>query len=158
MTRGGVGELAATPVEPVFGPDVDPVHRLYYGLRSSEMASAHETTRLISADKVEGTAVYNTAGDKVGNIKNVMIDKTSGKVAYATMASGGVLGIGSDYYALPWNALTYNTDLDGYQVAIDSERLETAPAASEADLVQHLQDPNFGASVHDFYGTRPYWQ
>ena len=47
---------------------------------------------IIAADKVEGTAVYNMAGDKVGTIKNVMIDKLSGKVVYATMASGGVLG------------------------------------------------------------------
>lgn len=122
------------------------------------MASAHETTRLISADKVEGTAVYNSAGDKLGNIKNVMIDKVSGEVAYATMASGGVLGVGSDFYALPWNALTYNTDLGGYELSVDKERLQGAPAASETDLVHNLEDQTYGAKVHDFFGTRPYWQ
>lgn len=122
------------------------------------MATAHETSRLISADKVEGTAVYSTAGDKIGSIKNVMIDKLSGKVAYATMASGGMMGIGSDYYALPWNALTYNADLGGYAVAVDPERLQAAPAASESDLIGKLQDETFGTTVHEYYGTRPYWQ
>lgn len=122
------------------------------------MASAHETSRLISADKVEGTSVYNTTGDKVGSIRNVMIDKVSGEVAYATMASGGVLGIGSDYFAVPWNALTYNTDLGGYEISVDRERLQGAPAASEEDLVSQLEDQVYGAKVHDFYGTRPYWQ
>ncbi len=122
------------------------------------MASAHETSRLISADKVEGTAVYNISGDKVGNIKNVMIDKELGKVAYATMASGGIMGMGSDYFALPWNALTYNTDIGGYRLDVDKNKLEGAPAASEDNLVHDLEDQNFGSKVHDFYGTRPYWQ
>ena len=64
---------------------------------------------IIAADKVEGTAVYNMAGDKVGSIKNIMIDKLSGKVVYATLASGGVLGVGTKYYALPWNCLLYTS-------------------------------------------------
>jgi sporulation protein YlmC with PRC-barrel domain len=125
---------------------------------SLNMATEHETSRLISAEKVEGTSVYNTAGEKVGSIRNVMIDKLSGKVAYATMSSGGILGMGSDYYAVPWNALVYNTDRGGYQVAIERERLESAPAASESDLVTKLEDETFGTTVHDYYGTRPYWQ
>ena len=122
------------------------------------MASAYETTRLIAADKVEGTSVYSLSGEKVGNIKNVMIDKSSGRVAYATMSAGGVLGIGSDYYALPWNALHYNTDVDGYQLDVDRHKLEGAPVASEDDLVHRLEDRDFGNKVHTYYGTDPFWQ
>lgn len=122
------------------------------------MATTQESNQLISADKVEGTSVYNTAGDKVGNIKNVMIDKISGRVAYATMGSGGMLGLGESYYALPWNALTYNTDLGGYQLDVDREKLQGAPVASEDELAANLQDQNYGRKVHDFYGTTPYWQ
>jgi sporulation protein YlmC with PRC-barrel domain len=65
-----------------------------------------ETTSLIGSDKVEGTAVYRSNGDKVGAIERVMIDKRSGKVAYAVMSFGGFLGIGEDYYPLPWSLLT----------------------------------------------------
>jgi len=122
------------------------------------MASAHESTQLISADKVEGTAVYNATGEKVGNSKNVMIDKTTGKVAYATLSAGAILGMGGDYYALPWNALTYNTELGGYKLDFDRATLEGATAASEEELVHNLEDQGFGAKVHDYYGTRPYWQ
>jgi hypothetical protein len=60
---------------------------------------AKETSRLISADKVEGTAVYNPAGEKIGKIENVMIDKLTGKVAYAVMSFGGFLGIGDKHYS-----------------------------------------------------------
>ncbi len=67
-----------------------------------------ETSRLIAADKVEGTAVYNPAGEKIGSIENIMIDKLSGKVAYAVMSFGGFLGIGDKHYPLPWSMLKYD--------------------------------------------------
>jgi PRC-barrel domain len=72
-----------------------------------------ETSNLIGSDKVEGTPVYRSDG---GQIERVMIDKLSGKVAYAVMSFGGFLGIGEDHYPLPWSVLTYNPTLGGYEV------------------------------------------
>jgi hypothetical protein len=86
-----------------------------------------ETPSLISSDKVEGTAVYRPNGDKVGQIERVMIDKLSGKVAYAVMSFGGFMGFGEDYYPLPWSLLTYNPQLEGYEVNIGQEQLKGAP-------------------------------
>jgi PRC-barrel domain len=118
-----------------------------------------ESHQLIAADKVEGTAVYNMAGDKVDTIRDVMIDKISGKVVFATMATGGVLGIGETYHALPWNVLTYNTDLGGYQLDVDREKLEAGPAATEEELIQNLQNkgweaPSFGPTGRPGGGPR----
>lgn len=124
---------------------------------ATEGYGKEETHRLISADKVEGTTVYNMAGESVGTIKNVMIDKLSGKVVYATMAFGGVLGMGQKYHALPWSVLTYNTDLGGYQLDVDREKLQGAPAASEDELTTRLEDQDWGRQVHDYYGATPYW-
>jgi sporulation protein YlmC with PRC-barrel domain len=112
-----------------------------------------ESYDVIAADKVEGTAVYNMNGDKIGTIRNVMIDKLSGKVVYATMAVGGVLGIGEKYHALPWNVLTYNPDLGGYQLDVDREKLEQGPAATEEELVEKLQNKDWGRQVYDYYGS-----
>jgi sporulation protein YlmC with PRC-barrel domain len=86
-----------------------------------------ETYSLIASDKVEGTAVYRSNGDKVGTIERVMIDKISGKVAYAVMSFGGFMGIGEDYYPLPWSLLTYNPQLEGYEVNITEQQLKGAP-------------------------------
>jgi hypothetical protein len=69
-----------------------------------------ETSSLIGSDKVEGTPVCRLNGDNIGTIERVMIDKLSGKVAYAVMSFGGFLGIGEDYYPLPWSVLTYNPE------------------------------------------------
>jgi sporulation protein YlmC with PRC-barrel domain len=91
-----------------------------------------ETTTLIAADKVEGTNVYDTGGNKLGSIDTLMIDKRSGRVAYAVLAAGGFLGMGQSHYPLPWEQLDYDTRLDGYVVAVTEAQLKTAPHADNA--------------------------
>jgi hypothetical protein len=112
--------------------------------------------RLISADKVEGTAVYNPAGDKLGSINNVMIDKMSGKVAYADMSFGGFLGIGDRHHPLPWSMLSYDTKQGGYVVNLDKKTLEDAPTYGNQDRV-NWEDETWGRKVHDYYGVPPFW-
>src|SRR5207237_5795395 len=89
-----------------------------------------ETAHLIASDKVEGTPVRRSNGDKVGTIERVMIDKLTGKVAYAVMSFGGFMGIGEDFYPLPWSLLTYNPRLDAYEVNITEQQLKRAPKYS----------------------------
>ncbi|MBV8335176.1 MAG: PRC-barrel domain-containing protein [Alphaproteobacteria bacterium] len=88
---------------------------------------ADETDRLISSEKVDGTAVYDRTGGRLGTVHHLMIDKYNGHVEYAVMSFGGFLGIGEDYTPLPWRSLTYDTRLGGYVVDIDRNRLDQAP-------------------------------
>jgi hypothetical protein len=60
-----------------------------------------ETGDLIASNKVEGTAVYNRQGERLGTVHNFMVNKRSGQVAYAVMSFGGFLGIGESYHPLP---------------------------------------------------------
>src|SRR5258705_5094913 len=85
-----------------------------------------ETAVLIASDKVEGTAVYGPDSDKIGRIENLMIDKFTGKVAYAVLSFGGFLGMGSDHYPLPWPMLKYDEKRRGYCVDITRQQLENA--------------------------------
>src|SRR5262245_66442908 len=94
---------------------------------SADELERRETFDLISADKVEGTAVYNRAGEKLGTVGKIMIDKISGRVAYAVMSFGGFLGMGESYHPLPWNVLDYDTKMGGYVVDLDPEVLKSAP-------------------------------
>jgi hypothetical protein len=93
--------------------------------------SRRETVSLIGSDKVEGTAVYGGDSKKIGKIERVMIDKISGKVAYAVLTFGGFLGIGEDYYPLPWASLKYDTGLEGYVTGITEQQLKGAPKYSK---------------------------
>src|ERR687898_912245 len=96
-------------------------------MQESRTVATDETSSLISSDKVEGTAVYDRRGEKLGSIHSVMIDKISGKVAYAVMSFGGFLGIGDRYHPLPWHVLTYDTRQGGYVVDLDPSMLKGAP-------------------------------
>ena len=86
-----------------------------------------ETGSLIAASKVNGTSVYNRQGESLGSIYDVMIDKISGQVSYAVMSFGGFLGMGEDYYPLPWSKLHYDTQLGGYRADITENQLKGAP-------------------------------
>lgn len=106
---------------------------------------------VISSDDVEGTAVYNTAGDKLGSIDDLMIDKRSGSIRYAVLEFGGFLGIGTDRYPLPWTMLQYDTAKDGYVVPLDKDRLKEAPRYAEDDIP--VYSPEYGRRVYDYYGV-----
>jgi sporulation protein YlmC with PRC-barrel domain len=85
---------------------------------------------LIESDRVEGTTVYDRQGNNVGSIKRLMIEKLSGRVAYAVMSFGSFLGIGGEEHAIPWSKVTYDTRLDGYQTDISESEF-----AGSADLL-----------------------
>ena len=114
--------------------------------------SAHETPSLIAASKVEGTAVYDHQGEKLGSIYDVMIDKKSGKVAYAVLSLGGFLGLGTDYYPIPWNTLTYDVRQSGYVVAFERERFSGAPSYRAADEPGWMER-GYTRTIDDHYGA-----
>src|SRR5262245_66212891 len=90
-------------------------------MRATALESEATHHSLIPSDRVEGTAVRRSNGEKVGEIKRVMIDKVSGKVAYAVMKFGGFLGMGEKYHPLPWDALRYNPALRSEERRVGKE-------------------------------------
>jgi hypothetical protein len=112
-----------------------------------------ETSHLIASNKVEGTAVYGRDGDRLGTIYNFMVDKRSGRVEYAVMSYGGFLGMGDQYYPLPWRMLTYRTDLGGYEIELTERDLDEAPSFNRRT------EPRFNRAysrdVYGYYGV-PY--
>jgi PRC-barrel domain len=115
-----------------------------------------ETADLIASDKVEGTPVRRSNGDKIGTIKRVMIDKRSGKVAYAVMTFGGFLGIGDEYRGLPWTLLHYNERLDAYELNVTDDQLRNAPVLASGWDTGSI-DRGWERRVYDFYRVPPYW-
>jgi hypothetical protein len=111
---------------------------------------------LIESDRVEGTGVYDPHGTYIGAVKRLMIEKVTGRVAYVVMSFGGLLGLGEDTHIIPWNALTYDTHVQGYRTSITEDQVRGAPA--------FYRDPNWNWSdrerereLHDHYGVRYYW-
>jgi hypothetical protein len=124
--------------------------------QTSSDLNKRETGSLIGSDKVEGTDVYNPNGDRVGTIERVMIDKISGKVAYSVMSFGGFLGLGSDYYPLPWSLLKYNENLGGYEVNITEDQLRKAPKFRK-DEPWAYGSRDREQELYSYYNVTPYW-
>jgi hypothetical protein len=122
---------------------------------STGSVSTNETDRLISSEKVVGTAVYNRANENLGSVHSIMLDKISGQVAYAVMSFGGFLGIGERYHPLPWRVLNYDVQLGGYVVDLDRRRLEGAPSYA-ASATPNWGDRSYGHGIDEFYGVSPY--
>jgi hypothetical protein len=98
--------------------------------------------------------VYNVAGEKLGSIDDLMIDKQSGQVRYAVLEFGGFLGMGTDRYPLPWSMLKYDTSQDGYLVPLDKATLENAPRYPASDAPEYTDE--YGRKVYNYYGTAWY--
>jgi hypothetical protein len=113
-----------------------------------------DTPTLIASDRVEGTRVYGADGKHIGSIERLIIGKKDGRVAYAVLSFGGFLGIGHDHYPLPWEKLSYDTQLDGYRIDLTKEQIEGAPSYADDD--DNWYNDN-GRRVYDYYGVPPYW-
>jgi hypothetical protein len=117
---------------------------------------AEKKHSLIASDRIEGTAVRRASGDKIGKIERLMLDKISGKVAYAVLSFGGFLGIGNKHLPIPWARLTYNPKLDAYEIDLSDDELKQAPSY-EADENFDWGDRSREISIHSYYGSPTYW-
>jgi hypothetical protein len=114
-------------------------------MRDDPMDNLDETASVISASKVTGTNVYNTDGDHLGEIYDIMLEKRSGNIAYAVMSFGGFLGIGERYHALPWATLKYDTRQGGYVVGLTIDQLKEAPSYAANELPAGVIAPSTAA-------------
>ena len=110
---------------------------------------------LIAAGRVNGTNVYNTAGEKLGSVDDIMIDKVSGRAIYAVMSFGGFLGMGEKFHPLPWATLKYDAQKGGYVVNLDKKLLEAAPNYDRGS--EFKWTPDYGRKVDSYYKTPSYW-
>jgi sporulation protein YlmC with PRC-barrel domain len=120
------------------------------------MATLSGHTEAIRASRVIGTSVYNTAGDSIGSIEDVMLDKMSNGIMFAVIGFGGFLGIGERYHAIPWSVLDYDTTQGGYVVPFTKEQLEGAPAYSIDELTGDDSEVARDASFK-YWKVEPYW-
>ncbi|MCK9984207.1 MAG: hypothetical protein AzoDbin1_00679 [Azoarcus sp.] len=111
---------------------------------------------MMSAGTLTGDDVYNPQGEDLGEIKEIMLDMRSGRVAYAVLSFGGFLGMGEKLFAVPWGALKLDAANKRFVLNVEKERLETAPGFDK-DHWPDMADQTWGRDIHTYYGTTPYW-
>jgi sporulation protein YlmC with PRC-barrel domain len=112
---------------------------------------------VMAADTLQGNDVINTQSEKLGSIEDIMIDVRTGRVAYAVLSFGGILGLGEKLFAIPWGALTLDTDRKCFVLDVPKERLEQAPGFDK-DHWPSMADEGWASQIYAFYNQPPYWQ
>ena len=112
---------------------------------------------LMGADTLLGNDVYNKDGEDLGDIKEFMIDMASGKVAYAVLSFGGLLGLGDKLFAVPWAALALDTVNKRFTLNVPKEALKDAPGFNK-DHWPAMADRRWATEVHAHYNVNPYWE
>lgn len=103
-----------------------------------------------------GNPVVDRAGQEVGRIHELMVDPRSGRLTYAVMSRGGVLGLGEKLFAVPWVSLDHDAEHGRFAMDVDRERLEEAPGFDKDDW-PNMGDTYWGTDVPKFYGTKLHW-
>ena len=109
------------------------------------------------ASKILGEFVINRENESIGSIHEIVIDATSGHIAYAVLSFGGFLGMGHKYFAMPWSAFKFAANENKLVLNVDKEKLKTAPGFDADAKWPNFADRTWGASIHTYYGYSPYW-
>lgn len=121
------------------------------------MPTATGHTTAIRAKQVLGTKVTDTAGNKIGQVEDVILDKQSNNILFAVVSFGGFLGMGEKYHPIPWAALDYEPAEGAYVVSVTKEQLEAAPSGSIDELTRE-DGMQFREQTYDYYKVPRYWE
>lgn len=111
---------------------------------------------VMAARTFEGDRVLTMDGDDVGKLTHIMLDVRAGRIAYAVVSSGGLLGFGDKLLAVPWNALVLDAERECFVLPVNTERVREAPGFDKSRWPA-MADPEWAEALHAYYGRSPYW-
>lgn len=112
---------------------------------------------MLSSSTIEGTKVRNLQDEKLGDVKDLMIDVDSGRIVYAVLSvSEGFLNLDSKYFAIPWQALQFDTNNEIARLDVNEEKLENSPGFDK-DHWPTSPQRDFVDEVYSYYGYDSYY-
>lgn len=110
--------------------------------------------RFLETSQVPGTSVFDGAHAEIGAVDDLIVDTITGKVRYAVLSFGGFLGLGKSQYVVPWTALRWDNELDGYVTGITEQQLQASPDLDPMSL----RNRDMEGRLHAAYGAPTYWE
>jgi sporulation protein YlmC with PRC-barrel domain len=112
-----------------------------------------ENKTFLPTTTIKGSKVINVNGEHLGMLEEVMIDPEEGKIAYAVLSFGGLLGIGNKLFAIPWEVL--ESSRGDYILRIDKSVLEKTEGFDKEEWSLTHDEL---VKVYAYFGIQPYWQ
>lgn len=104
------------------------------------------------AADIRGRKIYDSNGEEIGKVDDLLIDDDERRVRFLRVGAGGVLGIGKDHFLVPVDVVT-SIDPDGVRVSRERAGLSDAPAYDP----ELAEDPAYYAGLYSWWGYGPYW-
>jgi sporulation protein YlmC with PRC-barrel domain len=122
------------------------------------MATAKKKMKVLGANTIRGYSVFNNAGEKLGKIEDFMIDPNRGSIAFAVISFGGIMGMGSKLFPVPWSALLLSHPDKKIVLQVDAEALKSAPGFKKADKDgwTEMADREWASRIYEHYRFLPY--
>lgn len=120
--------------------------------QNAESEEAVPTSETFPIGKVEGMEVYRPEAEHIGAIESIMIDKRTGKIAYAVVSFGGFLGIGEEFFPIPWDLFRYLPEFDAYELDITKDKLTHAPKFTDESAYDWSRAE--GRKIDEHYGVQ----
>lgn len=127
--------------------EVFDTYTIYHQDKGDNKASG---VRPMGIDTLIGRNVCNQNGDDLGNIKEIMLDIATGSVCYAVLSFGGVLGIGSKFFAVPWYRLKFDAEKKHFVLNVDKSRLKNAPGFDKKHWPD-MADKSWNKKMHSYW-------
>ena len=112
--------------------------------------------RTLGARTLTHDRVTNLSGEDIGRVEELMIDVITGRVAYAVLSFGAVMGFGGKLFAMPWSAVTVDEDKQRFLVDVSKAALEKMPGFDKEHWPD-LSDLDYANGVYRQWGVTPYW-
>lgn len=119
--------------------------------------NTHTVRRALSATTLIGSKVHNAEGERLGTLKELMLDVDSGRIVYAVLDFGGFLGMGNKLFAIPFGAFRLDESERALILSVDRETLENAEGFDK-DNWPDTTEAEWGRRIHEYYGQTPYWR
>jgi sporulation protein YlmC with PRC-barrel domain len=130
--------------------------RTYYPNGNGAKSSWSNLGYVQKASKLMGASVNNLQDEKVGDVKNFIVDLSCGRIVAVIISSGGYMGMDGELSAVPPTALRYNTEHDSLQLDTSKEMLANSPHFKSNEWPDFNQ-PGYAGGVYHAYKVEPYF-
>ena len=132
------------------------INRVINGDSMEQALGSGPGPRIMGATTLVGDAVCNSVGETLGKVEEIMLDTSTGQIAYAVLSSGGFLGMGDKLFAIPWQVFELDPENKRFLLNVDKQKLKQAPGFDKRHWPA-MADLEWAQMVHGYYGSDPYW-
>jgi sporulation protein YlmC with PRC-barrel domain len=125
----------------------------------AQTQSTTSSTSYIQTSKFIGRPVKSAQGDEIGTVKDIVLDRNTGCLAYTVLSTtggggGARVSGGGKMVAVPWAVYSPSTDLNVLTVTVDRDRIYNAPVFDYARIEEYSR-PDYITNVYSYYGVSP---